>query len=291
VFPKLPITMFIGLFLGLVLGAGGALFSEYKDISFHDLDDLRDTIGLPLLAMVPKLTLHERPAGATLSPTLETFYRPKSREAESFRGLRTSLFFSAQEKNQKVFACTSSKMGDGKSTVTANLAVSIAQSGRRVLLIDGDLRRPRQHELFGLKNTQGLSSVIVGEIEPADAIQSTPLAHLSIMPSGPMPANPAELLSSPKFHDLLDVVREKYDFVFVDCAPVLVVADPCIVASHVDGVIMAVKFPENTRPQVSRAKEMLTDVGASIVGIVVNGVELAHGVSYGKYSYGYGYGV
>jgi capsular exopolysaccharide synthesis family protein len=291
--PKLSMSLVLGLFLGVALGMAGGFTGELRDRSFHDIDELRSDIELPLLTMVPKLPLTsdaQPPMEHGWDRSLQTHYLPKSLEAESFRGLRTSLFFAAASQRQKVIAFTSPKMGDGKSTIVANLAISIANSGRRVLLMDGDLRRPRQHMLFAIDGANGLTDALLGKCAPVDCIHATPLTHLFLLPAGKSVANPSELLSDPRFAELLNSFRDDYDFILLDCPPVLAVADPCIVASHVDGVVLTVKLPDNTRPQVNRAKEMLDAVRAHMIGIVVNGCEMGHGASYSRYAYGYGYG-
>lgn len=291
--PKLLLSLLFGGLFGLVLGTGLSLGAEVADRSFHSMDDLHSSTDLPILAMVPNLTPkagHEPPADSRMAPLLQTHFRPKSREAEAFRGLRTSLFFLAHEQNLRVIGCASAGSGDGKSTMMANLGISIAQSGRKVLIIDADMRRPRQHTLFGLPNSHGLSDAIAGVTELSDAIQSPSIENLSVMTSGPAVANPAELLSSPQFMQVIGVLREKYDFVLVDCPPVLAVADPCIVSSHMDGMLLTVRLSQNNRPQVLRSIEMLEDVGTRIVGMIVNHVQSSQEGGYYRYSYGYGYG-
>ena len=187
---------------------------------------------------------------------------------------------------------TSPVPGDGKSTLTANLAITIAQSNKRVLLVDGDFRRPSLHRLFGAHNNVGIASVIVGEADPADAIQETEVPNLSLMACGPRPPNPSELLTSPQFEELVNVLREQYDFVLIDTPPVLAVTDPGIVSARVDGVIMALRIRKNGRPGAIRARKILKDLDANILGIVVNGIDHRSGAYgyYSNYRRGYGYG-
>src|SRR5262249_9211999 len=154
-------------------------------------------------------------------PSLYAYHRPTSMAAEAFRGVRTALYFSMVGKGHQVIQVTSGNMGEGKTTVATNLAVSIAQSGRKVVLIDADLRRPPVHRLFRRAGGVGLTSVIVGEADLDSAVGDSGVTGLDIVPCGPRPVNPAELLSSPRFEELLDLLRTRYDFVIVDTPPLL----------------------------------------------------------------------
>ena len=302
VWPSVPIVMVVASMFGLLIGVAGAALTEYGDRSFREPDDIRRDLGLTLLTHIPNLhgkTIDKRQLveGSKMHATVYAYHRPKSREAEVFRGLRTSLFFSTQGQKCQVLGFTSPNQGDGKSTVTSNLAVSIAQTGRKVLLVDCDLRRPNVHKLLGISNDVGLSDVIGGEMEPWDAIQQTETTNLWSLPSGPLPANPAELLTSSTFEQFIKMAREKYDYILLDCPPVLAVADPCIVAPRTDGMTLVLRVSKDSRPQAMRAKEMLDRVHARMLGVVVNASQEAHKTGYGKYgesshaySYDYGYG-
>jgi succinoglycan biosynthesis transport protein ExoP len=293
--PKLAITGAASLFMGLCCGIALVFAAEYRDRSFHSVDALRAAVDVPILSTVPKLEIKDdtamrsRVAEFGLSPSLQAFYRPKSREAEVFRGLRTTLCFAARNKKRLVLACTSPSAGDGKSTVTANLAISLAQSGRSVLLVDCDLRRPRVDKLFQVDASSGLVDVLSGIGDPPDHIRATPVENLSILPCGVVPPNPAELLSSDAFKQFLEYARERYEFVLLDCPPVLAVADPCIVSSLADELLLVVRLESATRPQLLRAQDMLAEVGAKPTGIVVNGI-VREQTDSGRYAYGYGYG-
>lgn len=287
----------VAIFLGLVVGAGLAYLAEISDKSFRTPEEIRRRLGLPIVGHIPFLKGGEDAKLArrntALDPTLCTFHRPKSTEAEAYRGVRTALYFSTRGEGHKVIQITSPNQGDGKSTLTANLAISIAQSGKRVVLLDADFRKPRQHKVFGVNPHHGLASVICGEAELKEAIYDTGVPNLSLMPCGPIPPNPAELLTSPQFKQLLDQVRQDFDIVLVDTPPVLAVTDPSVVAPRVDGLILVVRVSKNGRPHAERAKEILSTLGAKVLGIVVNGVGRQSGFaaySYGSYRSGYGYG-
>lgn len=302
IWPSLPVVLALGMAVGLVLGCAGAVVGESTDRSFRNAEEIHHSLGLPILTHIPNLMVpKKRPAaaaanGAALDSTLRTFYFPKSREAEVFRGLRTNLFFSGDGKRLQVIECTSPNQGDGKSTLAANLAVSIAQTGRKVLIVDCDMRRPRLHDMFALTNTAGLADIIGGEMEPWDVIQTTEVENLSALPCGHVPDNPAELLTVPAFENFIALCRDRYEYIILDCPPVLAVADPCIVAPRVDGVVLAVRISKDSRPQTLRAKQLLAEVGAPVLGVVVNCCD--NGTHYGKYGYGdsssagmgYGYG-
>lgn len=302
--PTLLICFALGSLFGLVCGGSGAAMAEFRDRSFRSPEEIGEALSMSILSHIPELRMLKdsklaaaiSASGSMLEPTVLAFHRPKSREAEVFRGLRTSLFFSSHAKDFKVIQCTSANQGDGKTTMIANLAVSIAQTGKRVLLVDCDLRRPRIHTMFGLGDSVGLSSIVIDGAEPWDIVQPTESDNLSVLPCGPVPNNPAELLTCPMFEEFLALARDRYDYVLLDTPPILAVADPCIVAPRVDGVIMVVRVSKDTRPQAVRAKEMLESVGATMIGTIVNASEArAHFGSkrygYGQqYGYGYGYG-
>jgi succinoglycan biosynthesis transport protein ExoP len=297
--PKAFSVFAVAIILGLVGGFGLAYLAEMSDQSFRTPEEIRRTLGLPVVGHIPFFPPEDKEklaaaGGPVVDPSLCTFYRPKSREAEAIRGVRTALFFSRQGGHTLV-QITSPDMGDGKSTVSSNLAVSIAQAEKKVILIDADFRRPRVHKLFNLSAEKGLASVISGEAELAGVIQTTAVPGLSILPCGPIPSNPAELLTLPRFREILESLRETYDYVLVDTPPLLAVTDPCTVVPYVDGVLLTVRISKNARPNATRAKEILASLGARVIGVVVNGVGkdtnsgYGSGYSYGGYRYGYGY--
>jgi capsular exopolysaccharide synthesis family protein len=258
------------------------------------LEEIRRRLGLPVMGCIPFVAVDEaarkkKAVGGAFNPMLITHYQPMCIAAEAFRGVRTALYFSDGGAGHKVVQFTSPTAGDGKSTVAANVAVSIAQSGKRTLLIDADLRKPRIHEIFSLSAPVGLTSVISGEAEHPDAIQDSSVPNLSILPCGPVPASPAELLTSPRFAELLRLFRDRYDFVLVDSPPVLAVTDASVVAHHVDGVLLVVRTSKNGRPIAERTRDILNTLGAKILGVVVNAVEKKGVTQYG-YGYGSGYG-
>ena len=284
-----------GTILGLCGGFGLGYLAEVTDKSFRTPEEIRTRLGLPVVGHVPVLDGDPSAAtpvgdeGVLLDPFLCTYFRSKSTQAEAFRGVRTALYFSTRGEVHKVIQVTSPNASDGKSTVAANLAICIAQSGKRILLIDADLRKPRQHKVFGLQPKVGLASVIAGEAEWKDAVHATPVPGLSLMPCGPHPQNPAELLTQPRFKELLDALREEYDFVLIDTPPLLAVSDPSVVAPRADGVLLVVRVSKNGRPSAERARDILRTLGVRVLGVIVNGAgDRGSGYGYDSGEYGYG---
>jgi succinoglycan biosynthesis transport protein ExoP len=292
--PK-PLAIFtMAACLGIVCGFGLAYGVDISDRSFRTPVEIRRQLGLPVVGHIPFFASDEAARdsagfeGAALDPVLITYYRPQSKEAEAYRGVRTALYFGTRGANLRVIQITSPNRGDGKTTLSANLSVSIAQSGKRVLLIDADFRRPRLHKLFALPAATGLAPVLAGTAVLNDAIQESVVAGLSILPCGPRPPDPAELLSSPRLQEILESARERYDFVLVDTPPLLAVTDPGVVAPRVDGVLLNIRVSKNSRPDAERAKEVLSTLGATMIGVVVNAVS-PDGAGYGAPRYHYSY--
>lgn len=280
-----------------VLGAAGGLSLAYvvdmADRTFRSPRDVTRHLQLPLVGQIPLMSTRRlvAPGGSKVAPILCAYHQPNSPLAEAYRSVRTTLYFSSRGRQQQVIQVTSPTPGDGKSTLAANLAVTMADSGKRVLLLDADFRRPTQHKLFGLHMRTGLADVIAGVADPQEAVQQCEIENLWLMPCGPLPSNPSELLTSPRFEELLALLREQYDFVIVDTPPMLAVSDPAAVAARVDGVLLALRIERNARPQAVRAAEMLADVGADVLGVVVNALnEKQHGDGDNYYSYRPEYG-
>lgn len=299
--PNQPRILMTGMFLGLCGGVCLAYLADFRDKSFRTPEEIRRRLGVTVIGNIPLIEVEATeaevpPEELVLDPRLCTHYHSKSFHAEAFRGVRTALYFSTQGEVHKVIQITSPQASDGKSTVIGNLAVSIAQSGRKIILIDADLRKPRLHKMFGVSNDFGLVSVISDGMEIKDAIQPTLVPGLSIMACGPRPPNPAELLTSPVFKNFLDTIREQFDFVLIDTPPLLAVSDPSVVAPRVDGVILAIRISKNGRPNAERAREILNTLGANVLGVVVNGAGprgsgagAGGGYNYAHYDYGYNY--
>lgn len=214
---------------------------------------------------------------------LSTLRNPKSLTSEAYRVLRTNIKFAGVDNVIKNILFTSSTPLEGKSSVVANLAYSISQIGKSVLIIDADLRNPSQHRIFGLLNITGLTTTLTEDVSAFTYIVKTPHEGLEILTSGPIPPNPAELLESRRMKKILHEVTQAYDFVLIDSPPVIAVTDASVLAQAVDGVILVLAAGQVERECALRAKEQLEKVGAKILGIVLNKVQ-------SKHSYYYNYG-
>ena len=280
----------IGGLLGALVCAGLGYLLELVDRSFRSPDEIATELAIPILAHIPQTQIS--PADRKddqIDLSVVSVHRSKSSQSEAYRGVRTGLYFNNRNGETKVIQVTSPVPGDGKSTTAANLAVTMAQSGRKTLLLDADFRRPRVAKLFGTREDIGITSAISGHVELPDAIQVTSVDNLSVLACGKRPGNPAELLSSERFDEMLQLLREQFDYVIIDSPPLLAVSDPANVAARVDGVILTLRLRRNLKPLAHRAIQMLRSVNANVIGVVVNGVGGNRGYGQG-YRYGYGYG-
>ena len=274
-----------GVFLCLMTTLGVAYLITLQDTRLRTLDDVRNHLMLPVLGAVPSFNPAsqrevETSAAPQLAGSLCYFHKPGSPEAEAFRSVRTALYVCAQARGAKVIQVTSPMPGDGKSTFTANLALAMGQSGKKVLLIDGDMRRPTTHGLLGLRAEVGMADVLAGDVELMNAVQPTRFGNLSVLTAGSLPLDPAERLSSEALNRLISDARREYDFVLVDTPPLLAVSDPCVVAPAVDGLLMLVRLEKTKRASAQRAAELLDTHGVKVLGVVANGLDL-EGDTYG----------
>ena len=215
---------------------------------------------------------------------LITHLSPRSAVSEAYRTLRTNIQFGALDRAIKTIMVTSAGPGEGKSTTIANLAIAFAQAGHKCLLIDADLRRPVLHKVFGLDQRRGLSAVLVGKVELAEAIQSVKaVPGLQVLPSGPLPPNPAEMLGSKQWQGLLQEMRESFDLVLIDAPPVIAVADASILAPQTDGVILVLDAGSVPRQAAQQAKDQLDKVSTRFLGAVLNNVRVEDDYQYYYY--------
>lgn len=280
--PRPVSNALLGLFAGLIIGMAAAFLREYFDDSISVPADLSKVDGdLPLLAVVPSVvTKHGRAFGIA---------QPGSSAIEAFRTLRTNVQFLSVDRELRIIEVVSSQPGEGKTTVACNLAVALSQSGSRVALVDGDLRAPRVHRLFAVDPSTGLSNNLVGD--SLDLTIQPITEHLAVVPAGPIPPNPSELLSSKRMGAVLDELRLRFDYVIIDSAPILAVADGLSIAQFADGVILIARSGTTAASPLNRALSALVQVSAPVVGIVLNRVRPRDGVSDGYgYTYGTAYG-
>jgi len=288
IFPSLSKFLSMGAFLGGFIGLVLGYLVEVADKSFRKPEDVIREFGVPIVGHIPffkEERLKGAAAGNKLDRTAVCVHLPRSRPAEAYRSVRTAICFSALGSSHRVIQISSPAAGDGKSTLALNLSISLAMSGKRTILIESDFRRPKVHKLTGVDNKRGVVDVLRGDSEVADAVQSTSVDSFFVMPCGSRPKNPAELLSRPEYEQLLEVLRQQYDYVIIDTPPVLAVTDPTSVAPRVDGVLIAMRLSRHTRDLGRRTLEQLRDVGATVSGIVINGVEESDGYGYGSYRY------
>jgi capsular exopolysaccharide synthesis family protein len=251
----------LGMFVGLALGVGAALVRDALDTSISTLSQLSETTGAPNLGCVGY-------DGQARKRPLIVHDDPSSPPSEALRQLRTNLQFIDVDNPHKVVVVTSSVPGEGKTTTLVNLAITLASAGSRVLVVEGDLRRPRAAELLGLPRRVGLSNVLVGRVAPHHAIQPWGGGRFDVLASGPLPPNPSELLASRQMQALLNELRSRYDVVLLDTPPLLPVTDAAAVAAATDGVVFVCRYRETKRPQVATAVEALHAVGAPVLGTV-----------------------
>jgi capsular exopolysaccharide synthesis family protein len=288
--PKTKQILAAGFLVGLVLGIGLAFVRERLDDSLRGRGDLEDLLGAPVLAVVPRVSNWKKREDTFLV----SIEQPKASVAEVYRTLRTSVLFAAAQRGVKSLMVTSATAGEGKTTTASNLAVVLSDAGKRVILVSSDLRKPRIHRFFDLSNEKGLSSVLAGEAKPWEAMADPGRGHLRVLTSGPVPAHPAELLQSEQMGELIEELREVADFVILDTAPVLLVADALAIAPLADGVLLVVDSENTHRGAVVQAREQLEQVGAPLIGAVLNNFDPAKARSayygyYGSYWHKYRY--
>lgn len=218
----------------------------------------------------------------SVNNSLITHLDPKSPVAEAFRTLRTNLQFSALDRELRTLLVTSAGPGEGKSTITLNLAIAITQSGKEVILVDADLRKPVIHKRFGLRNEIGLTNILVhGPAE--EALQETAVPNLKVVTSGPIPPNPAEMLASGMMDKVRDFLKERAEMVLFDCPPVVAVTDAAVLSRKVDGVLLVVQLGAVEREAARQAKALLENVDAPLLGVVINNVAESSGYYYYYY--------
>ncbi len=277
-------NMLLAVLAGLALGSAVVFIRERLDDRFLGREDLEDTAGAPVLAIVPSVPNWKKSATKLVAKDA-----PKTAPAEAYRTLRTNVAFMARTNDLKMIAMVSPSMGEGKTTTSANLAVALAQSGKRVVALSCDLRKPRLHRFYGLSNDVGVTSILRDGVTVPEAAQRVSgIDTLRVIASGPVPHDPAELLGSEDMEEMLADLRRYADFVVVDTAPVLVVSDALSVAPKTDGVIIMADAGATMRGAVKATREQLELVGANIVGAVFNNFDPSRAkMYYGSYKYHY----
>lgn len=297
--PNIPINLEFAVLVGLVGGVAIAFALEALDTTVRTPEQAESISGLPILGVIPLQSIFE---GAVTSiakaPLLKklprtnsgprpliSYLEPHSEIAEAYRALRTSILLSSVSQPPRSILVTSSVPQDGKTMTSINISIVLAQQGKRVLLVDADMRRPSVHKAFGIKGQVGLSNLLTGGAKISDAIQTTVQPNLFVLPAGPVPPHPSELLSSSLMEDLLRKWREEYDHVIIDSSPVISVTDAVLLSVQADAVLLIVRSGQTTSAHVRRTRSLLQSVKASLLGIVVNAADLTS-PDYYYYYYG-----
>ena len=297
--PNKRMNLIFGVFLGLGLGVGYAFVREYFDNTVKAVEHL-ERKGLTILGIIPdmqgtatkeslKRSVTPSKGGTDFRRRLITYEDPKSPISESYRSLRTNVnYASSADKKIKSLLISSSQPGEGKSTTTANLAIAFAQLRRRTLLVDADLRKPVQHNVFGHPHGPGLSEYLIGEVDDLKSIiHSTKVENLSILTAGGLPPNPSELLGSDEMSKLVDYLETEWDIVLFDSPPIVAVTDASMISGEIDAIALVVKAGQTERSAVDRAMDTIRNVKAPLIGVILNGASQAS--LGGKYAYYYSY--
>lgn len=278
--PKRGTNLLLGLFVGTLLGCGLAFFLEYMDSRIKTPDEIRRHLGLPSLGLLPAVDAKVL-SGAypLLSGGVPAVF------SEAFRSMRTNILFSSAQEGAKSIVVTSTGPGEGKSMVASNLAVSLAQTGQRVLIIDADMRRPKAHDIFEVAQDPGLSNLLVGDAKASECVRKTSVAGLWVLTAGRVPPNPADLVGSIRFRDFLASVKQHFDWVIVDSPPVMAVTDAALIAHHATGLLFVIGAEMTSRHAAAQALKQLSHANAQILGAVLNRVDLDHNGYYYSHYY------
>ena len=314
--PNREKDMLMGFLMGLIGGAGLAFFLHFVDNSVKTAEEVERYAGLPALGIVPvfgrngrKGREHGDRRTANPSPSLLgtssgsdniedqapdvpsmdliAHFSPKSSFAESYRAIRTALLLSSTEDHPKTVVVTSPLPSEGKTATISNLAVTLTQAGKRVVIIDADLRKPRQHKIFKIKNINGLTNYLTSNIDLRSILKETAVPHLSLINAGPVPPNPSELLGSEKMAGLLLKLKEGFDYIFIDTPPILAVTDAIVLAPRTDGIILIIWGGKTPREALKRVKEKLDLMKIKSLGVILNRVNIGENSYYYKHHYYY----
>lgn len=278
--PRKLLTLMLGLVGGLGVGVGLAFFVNYLDDSIKSQDDVETYLRLPFLGYVPNIKTN-----SVIERDLQAHTQPQSSAAEGFRTVRAAISLAPRAEKQRVFSVTSTIPSEGKSLVASNLAIVLAQTGLKTLLVDADLRRPSVHKAYELQSPAGLTSYLQEKTTSLDEItHTTEIPNLDVICCGAVPTNPSELVGSRRMGQFLEEVRKRYDRVVLDCPPVSAVSDPLVIASMSDGVVFVTKFNRIRREHARKSVQRIQNAGVRITGVVLNDIDFE-----GKDSYYYSY--
>ena len=274
--PDIVLNIILSIIVGLGSGIGLAYFVEYLDTSVKTIEDVERYLKLPVLGVIPQ----------KVKPLNDEAADPA--HAEAYRVLRTNLQFSERRKDGKAICVTSGSVGEGKSLTLFNLAAICAQLGDRILIVDTDLHRPRQHKILNVSNRRGVANILVGEAHVDDVLIHTPLKGLDFLPSGKLSSGVHGLLDTLRMKQLVEEVKARYDFVFFDSPPIIGVSDASLLAREMDGVLLVVQHRKHPKAVSGRAKDMVHNVGGNLLGVVLNNINISRDYSY-YYQHYYSY--
>jgi capsular exopolysaccharide synthesis family protein len=277
VWPRKQLNLSIAVLVGLFFGVALAFGLEYLDPRIARPGDIAEILGIPLLGVAPRIVgLKSRAVTLNgLSPAYE----------EALRTIRTRILLSPIANDARCIAVTSANPREGKTMMASNLAVSMAMAGRRVLLVDADLRRPQMHQIFNVTRSPGLSDVITGDAKPSDALRPTRTPGLFVLAAGSDAASPTDLLDSERLQQLIHGFSQVFDVILLDCPPVLAVADASIIAHAASSVLFVVRSGDTSRDAARAAVDRLVSVQAQVVGVVLNNAKVDAGSEYGYSAY------
>ena len=290
--PQKARNIFITIMLGLIFSLGAAFFLEFLNNTLNSPEDIKRHLHIPFLGIVP---LHAAKNAAfqqgVVVSALEASHAPRSNISGSYRAMRTNILFSLAEAEPQVILVSSTVAQEGKTTTAVNLAIVMAQYGYKVVLVDCDFHRPQLRLLFGIKQDEGMTNLLVGNKELKDALFETEIPNLKVIPSGRNPPNPSEILGSKRMHFLLAKLKQDFDKIIIDSPPIAGVTDSLVTAKAVDGVVLVVRAGKTPRSIVGSAVESLQGIGAKVLGAVLNCYDITtDGYYYSRHYYGYTYG-
>ncbi len=290
VYPRMKVNVALAFVGSLLLGIALSFLLDYLDRTIKSAEDVERVVGAPLLGVIPVVA--DVPSGDTPGAQKErdlyVFANPTSRAAECCRSIRTNILFSSADRPMKLITVSSPRPREGKTTTTIYMGTTMAQSGQRVLLIDTDLRRPRLHKSLGVSKNRGLTNLILGDAEIDDVIKSTDIPNLFVLPCGPQPPNPAELLLTNRFKQVLADLSARFDRILLDSPPVLAVTDAVVLSRLSDGVMVIAQAGKTQLADVAHAARQFRDVDAPILGVIMNDMDISDRRYGGYYYYAYG---
>ncbi|MDD5439049.1 MAG: polysaccharide biosynthesis tyrosine autokinase [Candidatus Omnitrophica bacterium] len=287
--PKKLLNIILSVIVGALGGMALAFFFEYLDNTIKTSDDIAMMTRKPFLGSVPDITKMTGKM-TDFERDMLVHRKPKDPVAEAYRSIRTSILFSFTEEHPlKSLVVTSPGPQEGKTTTLCNLGIAMAQNNRRILLVDADMRKPRLHDTFGKKNTEGLSNFLSCQSTFDELLQETGVENLFLISGGPNPPNPSELLSSKKMKEFIGIAQQKFDIIFFDTPPIAVVTDAAVLTHHTDGIIVVIRSHTTSKKVIPRIFAILEEAKSNVIGVILNKVDITKGNPY-YYYYSHYYG-